>query len=117
MEIRKMKPTAEVEYQLKVPEGEKPQTLKLTVKYFSDDQGIDIVGNGKSQKTSDLLRGMIAESIVTWNLTDNGVAVPFNDETLKEYVPQIAAAMTVDGEIIGLELAAFIRDQKNFLKN
>jgi hypothetical protein len=117
MEIKKMKPTAEVAYQLKVPEGEKPQTLKLTVKYFSDDQGVDIVENGKPQKASDLLRGVIAESVIAWDLTDNGVAVPVNVDTLKEFVPQIAAAMTVEGDVIGLNLFTYIRNQKNFLKN
>lgn len=112
MEIKAVKPTAEVRYQIK---AEVPQALRLVVRFAGLDQAIDHYN--KDSRPSDINRWIIAASIVEWDLTENGVPIPVTEENKKLYVPYIASAQTVDGEVVGWLLVEFIRDQANFLKN
>jgi GH15 family glucan-1,4-alpha-glucosidase len=126
MEVKDIQPTAEVKYKIKVidKDGKKlpPQMLKLVVRWVGVDHAVDFARASKLEgktkmELSEMNRATIAEAILEWDLTSKGQAVPVNDETLKQYVPQIAAAMTVDNEIVGVVLADFVRDADNFLKN
>jgi len=127
MEIGEMKPTAEVEYQIKVADkdGNKlsPQPLKLTVRFMGVDRGIDAISTAEPRdpqdrvKKSDFNHAVIAIAIEAWDLNIKGVPILVNDETKKLYVPHICAAQTVDGNIVGYELIAFVMDRDNFLKN
>jgi len=120
MEIKEVKPTAEVVYQLKVPEGAPAQELKLTVKYAGVDGVIDYAVNGEdlqSLSPSEINHRTIAASLVSWNLHDGGKPIPLTKASAALYAPYIASAMTVDGDIVGWELAVFVRERANFLKN
>jgi hypothetical protein len=120
MEIKEVKPTAEVVYQLKVPEDAPPQELKLTVKYAGVDGVIDYAVNGQDLRElspSEINHRTIAASIVSWNLHDGDKPVPLTKESAALYAPHIASATTVDGDIVGWELVAFVRERANFLKN
>jgi hypothetical protein len=121
MEIGKIKPTAEVEYQVKVVDKDgkelPPQPLKLTVHFMGMDRGVDYIGPGSNKKISDFNHAMIADAIEAWDLTIDGEPVPVNDTTKALYVPHICARQTVDGQIVGYEIMALISDSGNFLKN
>ena len=124
MEIKDMVPNVKVEYQIKVDDRDgnplPPQTLKLTLQFIGIDQGIDFIRRDKDAmaiKASEANRALIAASIQEWDLTKNGEPVEVNEENKKTYVPQIANAETVEGDVVGYELVAFIRNQNNFLKN
>ena len=127
MEIGEIKPTAELEYMVKSygPDGSEqpPQPLKLTVRFMGIDRGVDLVSIDDKEspitklRKSDFNQAAIASAIEAWDLTTNGTPIPLNNETKKIYVPYICASMTIDGDIVGYELIAFIMNQHNFLKN
>ena len=124
MEIKDMMPTAVWDRQIKAEDRDgnplPPQTLKLTLQFIGIDQGIDFIPRGKDAPAitaSEANRALIAASITEWDLTKNGEPVEVNGENKKLYVPQIANAETVEGDVVGYELVAFIRNQNNFLKN
>lgn len=143
MEIKEMKPTAEVEYQVisKNPDGTvrddvPPQRLWLRVRFVGSDSTVDIfkryIRRGETKEETlaltlkevsanvslgEMNRAYIAMAIEEWDLVlPGGTPIPVTEETKRLYVPHIACAETVEG-MVGFHLAEFVRNPGNFLKN
>ena len=138
MEVKAMKPTAEVEYQIEALDGEgkplPPERLWLRVRFIGADSNVDLVRPyarrrdpdappetkeeiSRRVSLSEFNRATIAMAIEAWDLTIDGKPLEVNDENKSIYVPHIAAAKIVDGGIVGFHLAEFVREPRNFLKN
>lgn len=123
MELREIKPTAEVEFE--TAEG----LLKFTVQHIAHDRtALDYVGKGR---VSDRVRAAVAESIIGWNLAhDDGTPWPCDAETKVRLMPQLVVLelakarlgpedkiLTPAGVLLGLALLEFVQNAENFLKN
>lgn len=138
MEVKAMKPTAEVEYQIKAenPDGSEapPQRLWLKVRFIGADSNVDLVKPYVRKRPADappetkeeisrrvslaeFNRATISMAIEEWDLTIDGAPLEVNEENKAIYIPHIASAEIVDGGIVGFHLAEFVREPRNFLKN
>jgi hypothetical protein len=112
MEVKEIKPSAEVAYQI-----DSDQEVKLTVRYMGLDEAIDFIHKGENPKPSEMNREMLISSVLGWDLTKDGQPVPCTDENKRKYLPFILGRKTMDGSVIAWELLAFVRDEANFLGN
>ena len=133
MDIKAIKPTAEVTFDVEAPGGQ-VEPMRFTVSflpldsitdYFPRDEG------GKLQppkRFSTAVRDMLIDSVVGWDLTENGTALPCTDENKAKCLHVIfgLSAQKQDGEeiagtaldrVLGRALFGFATDAGNFLKN
>jgi len=114
VEVKDIKPTAEVSFDLA---GDPVQTVRLTVRYVGLDESIDFVQRDKSPKPSEMNREMLFAAVQGWDLTKDGQPLPCSDENRRKYLPYILGRKTVSGEVVAWEVLAFVRDEANFLGN
>lgn len=130
MELRTLKPTAEVEFETK--DG----LYKFTVEHVATDQAQLDYGMRPGRR-SDRVREILADAIVGWNLVhDDGTPWPcvvgkgapeepmtITAETKANLIAQfVGLAVKAKGEVpegtlLSLALLEFIRNPENFLKN
>lgn len=123
MELREIKPTAEVEFE--TASG----TLKFTVQHVPADRiALDYIAKGR---ISDRMRAVLAEAIVDWNLAhDDGAPWPCDEKTREALLPQLVVTplakprlgpedkiLTPVGVMLGLALFDYVQNEENFLKN
>jgi hypothetical protein len=122
MELREIKPTAEVEFETE------SGALRFTVGYRAGDQlALDYQGRAR---LSDRIRAGVADAIVDWNLAhDDGAPWPCDEKTKVLLLPQLVnipvkqkldadgRELVPEGVLLGLALFKFIKDPENFLKN
>jgi hypothetical protein len=121
VELRKIKPTAQAEYETAAGK------LQFTVAYVPRDQA---VLDYQELKPSERIKAILAEVIIGWNLVhDDGTPWPCDEETKGLLLPQLVLLPVKqepgpDGKVIvpagvmlGLALYAFITEERNFLKN
>jgi hypothetical protein len=122
MELREIKPTAEVEFETE------SGALRFTVGYRAGDQlALDYQGRAR---LSDRIRAGVADAIVDWNLAhDDGAPWPCDEKTKVLLLPQLVnipvkqkldadgRELVPEGVLLGLALFRFIQDPGNFLKN
>lgn len=121
MELREIKPTAEVEFET---DG---GTLRFTVAYIARDR---ITLDYQRDRLSEKVRAALADAIVAWNLAhDDGAAWPCDEKTKALLLPQVVnlqvkkklgldgKVLVPEGVMLGLVLFEFIQNEGNFLKN
>jgi hypothetical protein len=140
MELREIKPTAEVTFLL--DKGAAPAVpIMFTVKFVPGDAADDHIkrprrikdGEGKpvlvpqENRIGDIFRGILIDAVVGWDLTTDGQPIPCTMEKKREILPTLLGMMVkssaeVDendpfGRVLGRSLLAFAMDAENFLKN
>lgn len=114
MEVKDIKPTADVSYELA---GDPVQTVRLTVRYVGLDEAIDFVPPGRDLRPSEMNREMLIAAVQGWDLTTDGQPLPCSDENKRKYLPYIFGRKTVGGDVVAWEMLLFVRDEANFLGN
>jgi hypothetical protein len=139
MEIREIKPTAEAMFLL--DKGDKPPVpITLTVKFVPGDAADDYIKRPKrikdeagkdvlvpqENKLSEILRAVLIDAVVGWDLTSGGEPIECTIEKKKELLPTILGLMIKAPEgagagsherVLGWALLNFAGDGDNFLKN
>jgi hypothetical protein len=116
VELRTLKPTAEVEFETK--DG----TFKFEVEHIPADQAsLDYQSAGR---LSDMVRAALCDAIVGWNLIhDDGTPWECDEKNRAALLPQLvvmkvkAKDKVPEGTLLSLALLEFIRNPENFLKN
>ena len=123
MELREIKPTADVEFE--TAEG----LLKFTVQHIPNDRvALDFLAKSR---VSDRMRAALDEAILDWNLAhDDGTPWPCDAETKAKLLPQLVVLplqkprlgpggeeLSPAGVLLGLALFEFVQNAGNFLKN
>lgn len=123
MEIKHVQPEATWTGKVKTldPKSE-PQDLELTLRFVALDEIEDYNRTGQALKLSEAMRKLIGGAITGWNLTENGVDIPCNDETKAKYLPVLFGMQVVkDDEPLSVnstlvrQLADFAADAGNYL--
>jgi len=140
MEIKEIKPTAEVTFLL--DKGAAPAVpITFTVKFVPRDAAADHIKRPKREKDAegrtvlipqenrfgDILRAVLIEAVDGWDLTRDGEPIPCTLEKKREILPLIlghAIKPTPEtdeddpfGLVLGRALLAFALEPENFLKN
>ena len=123
IQIRDIKPTAEVEFETE--DG----PARFTVAFIGSDAiALDYIG---PEKLSGKVRAALTDAIIGWNLSkEDGTAWECTVENKALLIPQLVAKRltkpVLDGEgvevfpvgvMLGLALFAFVQKEENFLKN
>jgi hypothetical protein len=124
MDIKKIMPTAEVEFTLdRLDDEGKPVSVKLTVNYVTLDEIGDFIEAGKRPRLSRIVREILIDAVVGWDLTEDGKPLVCDDATKRRVLP-VLFGTRVAGEssnpfelILGRKLLEFAGDDGNFLKN
>ncbi len=126
MDIKGIKPTASVTYEVA---GKGPLTLEVEFipldavpDYFPPAEEMK---KSKRVKFAPVVRALLIDAIVGWDLTEDGKPLPCDDETKAKYLPVILG-FHVKGKsdpdnplanVLGRRLLEFAGDPENFLKN
>jgi hypothetical protein len=110
MEVKSINPTAK--YTAELANG---QHLELEMTFIP--VALDAIDYANDRRPSKLIKGIIIDSLVGWDLTTNGEPIPCDKRNKELHVPQILANEKKDGGFIGIELFGFAADAENFLKN
>ena len=115
MDIRKLRATAEISFQLNVPE---PVELKFVVRPIAFDRVRALGGVGDITETE---RKLVSEAIVDWNLEEDGQAIPCTEENKEKYLDflfrlrvDVDAEKNPIGATILDRIFEFASEQKNF---
>jgi len=140
MELREIKPTAEVTFLLE--KGTAPAVpITFSVSFVPGDAADDYIkrpkkvpGEGgkpilipQENRIGDIFRGILIDAVVGWDLTTEGQPIPCTMEKKREILPTLlgmAVKPTAEtdesdpfGRVLGRALLAFALEAENFLKN
>ncbi len=133
MDIKSIKPTAEVTYELATPA---PTSISFTIEFIDLASVQDFMplpgadgAPASPPKLSKVVRGLLIEAVRGWDLTENGAPLECNAENKARCLPVIFGLKTRqpagDEEkklnsfelILGIRLYVFAANPENFLKN
>jgi hypothetical protein len=113
MEIKSIQPTAK--FNADLANG---QHIELEVAFVSTGlDSMDYIEGGVRPKFSKVVRGLLADALVGWDLTDGGQPIPCDKANRDKYLPILLGLQLKDGGVLGLELMNFASDSENYLKN
>ena len=125
MDIKTIAPTTEVEFVLadRKDESGEPVKVRLTTSFVSIDEVGDFVEPGKRFRLSRVIRDILIDAVVGWDLTEDGKPLACDDATKRRVLP-VLFGMRVVGEsdnpfelVLGRKLLDVAGDDKTFLKN
>ena len=125
MDIKTIVPTADVEFVLadRKDENGEPVKVRLTTAFVSIDEVGDFVEPGKRFRLSRVIRDILIDAVVGWDLTEDGKPLACVDATKRRVLP-VLFGMRVVGEsdnpfelVLGRKLLDVAGDDKTFLKN
>lgn len=112
------------------PEVMDPPTLKVKLAPSSMDELQDLINPSGPNKISGMLRQVISDAIMEWDLTLNGEAVPCTGENKRKYLRHLVGQRVLEvngqplrkdidgiGTLLGGQILEISGDPKNFLKN
>lgn len=124
MDIKKIMPTAEIEFTLDRKDADgQPVKVKLETSYISIDEVGDFIEPGKRFRFSKAACEMLIDAVVGWDLTEDGKPLACDDATKRRVLP-VLLGTRVAGEsknpfelVLGRQLLEFAGNDENFLKN
>ena len=124
MEIKSIKPTAEVELTLparKGPDGQ-PATVKLMVNFFSPETLRSKLDGLKDKPYFEAILEYLISAIVGWDFMRDGQPLECNEATKREvmfYLRTAPAQIAGEEKVqdFGTAVLRFASDDRNFLKN